>query len=49
LRESPHRGSRSIISGNRVRPPVIIFGEAGILWFGLVVFSAENQAFSSEN
>jgi hypothetical protein len=29
--------------------PVHIIGEAGILWFGLVVFSAENQAFSSEN
>ena len=26
-----------------------ITGEAGILWFGLVVFSPENRAFSSEN
>ena len=25
-----------------------ITGEAGILWFGLVVFSPENRAFSSD-
>jgi len=45
-----YASSRPGIISDGISPRAIRFiGEAGILWFGLVVFSAENQAFSSEN
>jgi hypothetical protein len=45
-----YASSRPGLVSEGVSPRAIRFiGEAGILWFGLVVFSAENQAFSSEN
>jgi len=38
------------LSGGSVSSvPVHIIGEAGILWFGLVAFSAENLALSGKN
>jgi hypothetical protein len=45
-----YASSRPGLISDGVSPRAIRFiGEAGTLWFGLVVFSAKNRAFSSEN